>query len=187
MPRAADWACRWARARLPLLAGDDLLGPDRRRLERHLIGCPTCREHLGNHQQSLARLHQAAELAPTSTQPPSLWPTLARQIREERHPAPRTFGWGLGDRWAWNLPISGLALAASMLVCFGLAGVVYHASTTPEPLGRLVKLVRKPTSAVTMPTPAPSPQPTTLARLDAPSEDDVKPADSPASDTGGTQ
>ena len=32
--------CKWVRDRLPLLAGDDLVGPDRRRVESHLVGCP---------------------------------------------------------------------------------------------------------------------------------------------------
>jgi hypothetical protein len=38
--------CGWFQARLPLLAGNDLVGPERREVERHLIGCAGCRQRL---------------------------------------------------------------------------------------------------------------------------------------------
>lgn len=189
MPRAIDGDCRWTRARLPLLAGGDLIGPDRRQTERHLIGCPSCRERLTDLQRSLEQLHQTAAVSPASPNAPSIWPALARQLREERHPARWTFGWTRlqGQSWAWGLPASGLALAASMLVCVGLAGVVYHATTSPEPLGQLARLVRKPTPSTPMPAPTADPEPTTIASADIPSADDLKAADGPTLDTGGTR
>ena len=55
--------CAWVRDRLPLLAGDDWLGPDRRRVERHLIGCPTCRRHFRSYN-SLERHMQEHASAP---------------------------------------------------------------------------------------------------------------------------
>lgn len=185
MSRADDGACRWTRARLPLLAGGDLLGPDRRRAERHLIGCRGCRERLDAHQRSLELLHQAAAVSPSTADAPGLWPALARQIREERHPAHRTFSWGRGHGWTWSLPVSGLALAASMLVCIGLGGVVYHVTTSPEPL--LAKRVRKLTPPAPVPAPMAEPEPTTVARAEIPSEDDLKAEDTPGNDTGGTR
>lgn len=74
-------ACRWVQARLPLLAGDDLIGPDRRRVERHLIACAECRGRLKALRDALGALHAAADL-PLAADP--LWPALEREIRESR-------------------------------------------------------------------------------------------------------
>lgn len=82
--------CRWVRDRLPLLAGDDLQGLDRRRVERHLIGCPHCREHQASLVQALETLRTVASTASASPDAPSLWPALERQIRESRRPVPAT-------------------------------------------------------------------------------------------------
>jgi anti-sigma factor RsiW len=80
--------CNWVRDRLALWVGDDLRGPDRRRVERHLIGCPHCREYRASLVQALEALRTAASSAPARADAPSLWPALARQIREERRPVP---------------------------------------------------------------------------------------------------
>jgi hypothetical protein len=77
------FACRWVRPRLPLLAGDDLVGPARRRLERHLIGCPDCRLRLASLQGALTVLHRVAAIDPIPAAAP-LWPSLSREIRESR-------------------------------------------------------------------------------------------------------
>jgi anti-sigma factor RsiW len=81
--------CHWVRDRLPLLVGDDLRGLDRRRVERHLIGCPQCRQHQAALSQSLEVLRTAAATSPAESDAPSLWPALARQIRESRRPSPK--------------------------------------------------------------------------------------------------
>ncbi len=52
--------CNWARARLPLLVGDELVGAERRRVERHLIGCPRCRAHRVALGHALEVMHAAA-------------------------------------------------------------------------------------------------------------------------------
>lgn len=80
--------CHWVRGRLPLLVGDELRGLDRRRVERHLIGCPQCRQHQAALGQALRTLHTAAATTPVQNDAPSLWPALARQIRESRRPTP---------------------------------------------------------------------------------------------------
>ncbi|MBX6314032.1 MAG: zf-HC2 domain-containing protein, partial [Isosphaeraceae bacterium] len=76
--------CSWVRARLPLLAGGELLGLDRRLVERHLIGCPACRSRWESLRGSLDALHAAAAVDPARPEAPSLWPELARQLRESR-------------------------------------------------------------------------------------------------------
>jgi anti-sigma factor RsiW len=81
--------CHWVRDRLPLLVGDDLRGMERRRVERHLIGCPQCRQHQAALGQSLEILRTVAAVAPAGSDAPSLWPALARQIRESRRPSPK--------------------------------------------------------------------------------------------------
>ncbi len=79
--------CSWVRDRLPLVAGNDLLGSERRRVERHLIGCPECRRHREAAQRAYAVLQTAAEESAARSDAPSLWPALARQIQESRRPA----------------------------------------------------------------------------------------------------
>jgi Putative zinc-finger len=91
-----SYRCRWVRDRLPLLTGGELTGADRRKVERHLIACPGCRERKVSLVGALAALHAAAGHSPAGlgagAEAPSLWPTLARQIREARHePTPLAF------------------------------------------------------------------------------------------------
>ncbi len=180
-------ACRWTRARLPLLAGDDLRGPDRRQVERHLIGCASCRERLEAHRRDLDVLALAASVSPVATDGPSLWPALARQLHEHRHPVPRTFALGLGS--GWRLPARGLALAAGALVAVGLTGVVYHAGLTPIEHARGL-LTGRPTLSKKDPAktepPLPLVEPDTKP-LSVADEETPKPADSPSIDTGGTR
>jgi hypothetical protein len=71
--------------RLPLLAGGELTGSDRRKVERHLIGCPGCRARHASLAGVLGVLHAAATATPAPGRPPALWPALERQIREARH------------------------------------------------------------------------------------------------------
>ena len=93
--------CRWVCRRLSLLAGGDLDGLERRRVERHLIGCPTCQDHRAVAAESLAVLREVAALGPMGAGiadpgvSPSIWPALARQIREAKHQPERlsVVGW----------------------------------------------------------------------------------------------
>lgn len=107
---AHAYACRWVRLRLPLAAGDDLVGPDRRWVERHLARCEECRGRLESLRAALGALQTAAAEPPVAESPAApIWPELQRQIRESRRPAP--------TRWA------GLALpiAAALAVTAGVA------------------------------------------------------------------
>lgn len=100
------YQCRWVRARLPLMAGDDLRGSERRLAERHLVVCPACRQHLADLRATVDLLRTAVS-APIAA--PALWPDLARQIRESRRPQPSL-------RWPRALAWPVTVLAASMLL-----------------------------------------------------------------------
>jgi anti-sigma factor RsiW len=116
------FACRWVRSRLPLVAGDDLVGPARRQVERHLVGCPDCRLHLDSLRGVLGALHEAAAIDPLPA-PAPLWPGLARQIRESRRPAATV--------WTRLLiaPAAAAVAASVMLV----AGSAWSARLSPPP------------------------------------------------------
>jgi len=107
--------------RLPLLAGDELQGLDRRRVERHLIGCPHCRERQDALGRSLEVLRavSATPLVPSGVS--SLWPALERQIRESRRPVPAP-GFTFLPAFAWPRLSLGpaLGLAAGLLVAIGI-------------------------------------------------------------------
>ncbi len=107
-----DPRCKWVRDRLPLLAGGELLGLERRRVERHLIGCARCRDHRAALSNALDVLHAAAGVLPSTPDAPSLWPALARQIQESRRPVSRPVFSPV--RWR-------LAIAAGLLLAFGVS------------------------------------------------------------------
>lgn len=99
--------CGWTRSRLPLLAGGELIGDERRQVERHLRGCPDCRDLEQGHGSALAALRSAADaLDIDAGASGSLWPELAERIRESHSPAMPAY-----RAWArWGLPaIGGLA------------------------------------------------------------------------------
>jgi anti-sigma factor RsiW len=112
-------SCRWFVARLPLLVGDDLLGPERRVVQRHLVTCDACRARLERLRVSQTALHLVAarplDAVPGGAQPGgSLWPELARQIREGRAPRP-------AGRPRWLAPVAGLAAALLVMALLGFA------------------------------------------------------------------
>ncbi|WP_435008782.1 zf-HC2 domain-containing protein [Tundrisphaera lichenicola] len=115
--------CRWVRHRLPLLAGGDLGVEERRRVERHMIGCPDCRGLHHQAESALSVLRSVGSLSTTRAEAPSLWPSVARQIRESRHvPArpslfPREWSRLIPSLW----PAMGLALGLGALMVSALA------------------------------------------------------------------
>ncbi len=115
--------CRWIRHRLPLMAGGELEGPERRRVERHLIGCADCRGLLSASHGVVSTLRAVARAVPGRAEAPSLWPALARQIRESRHAAPRRSFWDLSwprlDSGFW--PAMGLAMGLGGVMALALA------------------------------------------------------------------
>lgn len=100
--------CLWVGDRLPLLAGGELTGADRRKAERHLIACPGCRRRRESLAGALGVLHAAGRVpVGAGADAPSLWPALARQIREARHePRPSTLT--LPDAGSWLDALSSL-------------------------------------------------------------------------------
>lgn len=104
--------CVRVRSRLPLLAGGELVGPERRLAERHLLGCDRCRRRLADLRSSQGVLRAAAGRDPVEPEAPSLWPVLARQIRESRRPAQ---GWNRVD------PRTLVRIAGSLAACLALA------------------------------------------------------------------
>jgi len=142
-----NYRCKWVRDRLPLLAGDELVGLDRRRVERHLIGCPGCRSRRIALTDALNFLHASSASSPASPEAPSLWPALARQIRESRRPSPApAFAW---PRWGWPvLGLSGLGVLAAIVMAVGFGptapaptGVVARPRLDPVPSNLAVKVV----------------------------------------------
>src|SRR3954447_7113099 len=92
--------CKWVCDRLPLLAGDDLQGVDRRHVERHLIGCPQCRERQTSLGRAMETLRVVAMTPSAPAEAASLWPALERQIRESRRPVPApTFALPFAFAW----------------------------------------------------------------------------------------
>ncbi len=120
--------CRWVRDRLPLLAGDDLVGPDRRRVESHLVGCPQCRRRRVALGRALLALETASASSPARPDAPSLWPDLARQIRESRRPhRGPTFGFGFAPPRVQFWPAFGLVLG--LLATIGATAAVRNKIT----------------------------------------------------------
>jgi hypothetical protein len=113
--------CNWVRDRLPLLAGAELFGAERRGVERHLIECASCRAHRAGHEKALEALHAAAAASPVAADAPSLWPALARQIRETRRPVAATPWWApLAPAWPR------IGLAAGLLVALGVTAAAWR-------------------------------------------------------------
>jgi hypothetical protein len=110
--------CTWVQTRLPLLAGGELAGLDRRRAERHLIVCPDCRRRLTTLRGTMDVLRSAAAHASVRPDAPSLWPALARQIRESHRPAPT---W----TWSWNSALPRIAALVAVGLTTGLLSAAW--------------------------------------------------------------
>jgi anti-sigma factor RsiW len=104
--------CRWVRTQLPLLAGGELIGPDRRWVERHLIGCAHCQTDLTALRAALDAVRIAAEHPPVALDSPSLWPALELEIQESRRVVPRAP--------LSRLASAGLAACAALGLALGL-------------------------------------------------------------------
>ncbi|HEV3167059.1 MAG TPA: zf-HC2 domain-containing protein [Isosphaeraceae bacterium] len=150
-----DNRCAWMQNRLPLLAGGELVGPDRRRVERHLLLCVNCRKRMTAHREALDALRTAAELPPVAPDRPSLWPSLARQIQESRRPAPAT-------AWSFFQPrVAIFSTAAALGLVLGSVWLLQSRTTvlTPQVNG---SSPQQPASALP-PQQQPAPLPVHLA------------------------
>jgi hypothetical protein len=116
------FSCRWTRSRLPLLAGDDLVGPDRRLVEHHLAVCATCRSRLRDLTSAVGVLRAAGAADPVpSAQAGAMWPGLEREIRESRRPDAR--------RWrAWPVAMAAVAAAAVVMALVGATALAWALS-----------------------------------------------------------
>ena len=141
---AISRTCRWVRPRLPLLVGGELAGVERRKVERHLIGCSVCRGRRDASAQTLSVLRGVAALDPVFVGPevesgrPSVWPALARQIRESRHRPERFSAWDwFRSSGPWSAqPVIGFGLVAAGLV-LGLGWVSWFDRPSPAGSARL--------------------------------------------------
>jgi anti-sigma factor RsiW len=119
-----------------------LLGLDRRRVERHLIGCSRCRQDREALGLALDVLHAAAARSPAQPDAPSLWPSLARQIRESRRPAPAvSLAWPRFVLW----PAFGMGFGLLVALCVAVAsggkptttvGLTQVSKPRPRPIAR---------------------------------------------------
>jgi len=152
--------CHWVRDRLPLYAGDDLRGLDRRRVERHLIGCPQCRQHQTALGQALETLRTVAAVPPAAPDTSSLWPALARQIREARRPAPVS-PWPsfltVAGSWLRANPWPAVGLGLGLLVSLEVGLDLRHQAATAQ------AHLRAKASPLVAARPKPGPQPDTTS------------------------
>jgi hypothetical protein len=112
--------CTWFRQRLALLSGDDfgmdLTVEHRRRIERHLVQCPSCRLELEALTTSVTALRSVAKESYPLRDTTSLWPAISLQICRSRH---RRFGFFMRPTAkVW------LGLAASFLGLGLLLGLI---------------------------------------------------------------
>ena len=172
--------CDRTRRRLPLLAGGELSGPDRRSAERHVITCDACRDRLASLNASLGLLRLTAAEPTTAAPAEPLWPALSRQLREQvRRPAP----------WSWDRveprasARAGLALAAAILV--GAVGVggwswsrqykVTISQRTPPGVAAEVLMAKRSTTTPAVDPPRPERADPEVARTSNPPTDPPRP------------
>lgn len=102
--------CKQARQSIALSVGRDLNEISDRELQRHVSACPSCRDHFGHMHQSVGVLQQVSDQSPDSTsEEPSLWPSLSRLLQKpvERDPSP--FSWS--QSWVPAVAIASIVLA----------------------------------------------------------------------------
>jgi len=168
--------CNWVRDRLSLLASDDLIGSERRRVERHLIGCPECRRQRVSAQRAYEVLQFAAEESPSRPDAPSLWPALARQIQESRRPAGIS-AWlstlGLAPFRLRLWPAVGLGLSLAMALGLTAAARRQTAHFRTQMATNAQPIATAPAPPVPMPE---TPAPTQVAHQTEPEPESSTPA-----------
>jgi len=112
--------CRWVRRRLALLAGDldgrDLRPDDRRFVERHLLGCVTCRAERNSLATAVGMLQAISTVPSTTPGAPSIWPGVSHQIDRSRHPRHGFFsGMGTGPAIGLAASLVGIGTAIGLI------------------------------------------------------------------------
>ena len=112
--------CRWVRRRLAILAGDhdgrDVRGTDLRNVERHLIGCSSCRAERDSLSNAVQMLQSTAAISAKLQDTSSVWPAVSRQIESARHRRSGLFtGMGVGPA---------IGFAASLIGVGTIIGVI---------------------------------------------------------------
>ena len=124
--------CAWSRVRLVLLAGGELLGLERRRVERHVLVCTDCRNRLASANRAVEALHTAAAIDPRALgespevmAQPSLWAGVQRQIAESGRTVPHAWRWEVWPTFDGLRAPSRLAWSAFGLAVCLITSVVY--------------------------------------------------------------
>jgi anti-sigma factor RsiW len=131
-----QYQCRWVCRRLPLLAGGELAVEERRKVERHLLGCPDCQERRDSSAGALAVLRRLGEESPSKVDAPSLWPALARQIRQSRHASPALPWWERPLPRPWGF--ASLTAALGVVLVASIAPPAADFQQTPAPTSVVV-------------------------------------------------
>lgn len=106
--------CRWMQLRLPLLAGGDLLGQERRWAERHIRECPACHARLQSCASALSALRDSGSHTAVPSQGRSLWPGLRARLAETNREPTLSLArpWASrAGRWAIAATVLGLVFA----------------------------------------------------------------------------
>ncbi len=146
---------------LSALLDGELTAPEREAVDRHLAGCPACRDLL----EDLRHLAAASSADPVPQVPADLESRIRGRIDKARRPADAgangaSTGYGPGYRSFWLSPLP-LGAAASLLVAV-IAVAIWQANRSLEPIS---------------PAPPPAGEPT--ASLPAPDRESIQNVPSP--------
>ena len=136
------------------LEGRDLLGEEVRHIERHLIGCASCRAERDSLNQAVNIL-QLAGSAPSvvgsSSNSGSLWPAVSRQIQSTRHPRRGLFaGMGPGAAAGFAASLIGVGAAIGLISWnLGSASATRELQANNEPIAPRAALPSENTNVAT--------------------------------------
>jgi len=133
---------------------DALDGPERQAVRDHLAGCPTCRDELTTHQETLVLL------APEEAPPPALWDRIKADIAGPAStptpapapvtPLPSSTPTSSRPRWGGGW----LAAAAAVVVALGVGGAVGFAAGQSGDDADIDTLAQQATEVATLSSPS---------------------------------
>ena len=135
---------------LSALLDDELAASEREAVDRHLAGCPACRDLL----EDLRRLAAETAADPVPPVPADLASRIRGRIDKVRRPADAgaigpSAGYGSGYRPFWLSPLP-LGAAASLLVAV-IAVAIWQANRGPEPISPAPSPAGEPTASLPAP------------------------------------